>query len=138
MPGGTTLCDILKAIMDRVCGTVETSGIKQMCKGWSGPVNQATWDSLEPAIDATTADIAVIFGGTNPSYTPADAGDENATYDAVGKTTEKIADEACDIATQAWKDAGCDNGSSNHDASATELYKLKDLLPKLSSQAEAT
>ena len=138
MPGVTTLCDILKAIMDRVCGTVETSGIKQMCNGWSGPVNPATWDSLETAIDATTADIATIFGVPNPSYTPTDAGNENETYDAAGKTTEEIGDEACDIATQAWKDAGCDTGSSNHDASATELYKLKDLLPKLSSQAEAT
>ena len=131
-----TICDILKRIMDRVCGTAETSGIKQMCKGWTGAVDQSTWDSLEPAIDATTADIGVIFDAVAPSYDPTDAGDENATYDATGKSTETIGDEACDIATQAWKDAGCDGSTPDHEASGTELYKLKDLLPKLDTQAE--
>ncbi|MEE9128905.1 MAG: hypothetical protein V3T84_02725 [Phycisphaerales bacterium] len=132
-----TLCDILRRIMDRVCGTVETSGIKQMCNGWTGAVNRFTWDSLEPAIDDTTADIGVILSATDPSYTPTDAGDENATYDATGKSTEEMGDDACEIATQAWKDAGCDNGSVDHEDSGTALYKLKDLLPKLYTQAEA-
>lgn len=131
----TTICDVLKAIMDRVCGTAETSGIKQLCKGWTGAVDQSTWDSLEPAIDATTADIAVIFDAVAPSYDPTDAGDENATYDASGKSTETIGDEACQIATDAYNEL-C-SGTPDAEASATALYKLKDLLPKLYTQAKA-
>ncbi len=65
-------------------------------------------------ITLATALRAVIFGSQIPSYTPPDAGNENETYDAC-----------------------CAGGSSDHEASATALYKLNDLLPKLYTQAEA-
>ena len=100
-----TLCDILEAIKNRVCGT---TGIEELCNGWTGAVDQSTWDSLEPAIDATAADITAIFSLVPPTYTPTDAGDENATYDASSKSTDVIGDEACAIATQAWIDGGCE------------------------------
>ena len=88
-------------------------------------------------ITLATALRAVIFGSQIPSYTPTDAGNENETYDASGKSTEEIGDDACQIATDAYNDAGCAGGSSDHEASATALYKLNDLLPKLYTQAEA-
>ena len=122
--------------MDRVCGTAQTTGIKGMCRGWSGPVNQFTWDSLAPAIDETTADIEIIFGSQIPSYTPTDAGNENETYDATGKSTEEMGDDACQIATDAYNEL-C-SGTADNEASATALYKLKDLLPKLHAQADPT
>ncbi len=43
--------------------------------------------------------------------------------------------EACQIATDAYNELR--SGIPDHEGSATALYKLNDLLPKLYTQAEA-
>ncbi|MEE8153768.1 MAG: hypothetical protein V3T53_02280 [Phycisphaerales bacterium] len=128
-----TLCDFLKETMDLLCNDVVT-----LTAGVSGPVSEAAWDDLDPATQSAIDKIDQIHGSGLPSYTPGDAGDENATVDTSGWTTEKMGDDACERATKAWKDAGCDGGSADHEASSTSLYETRDVLVKLRIQADPT
>ncbi|MEE8154459.1 MAG: hypothetical protein V3T53_05810 [Phycisphaerales bacterium] len=127
------LCDLLKNIVDLLCDDVV-----DLTAGVSGPVTQAVWTDLDPATQSAIDKIDQIHGSSTPSYTPSDAGDENATVDTTGWTTEKMGGDACERATKAWKDAGCDGGSSDHEASSTSLYKTRDVLVKLRAQADPT
>ena len=127
------ICDVLRDIMDLVCGNVV-----DLTAGVTGPVTESVWTDLDPASQSAIDKIDQIHGSGLPNYTPPDAGDENATVDTSGWTTEKMGGDACERATKAWKDAGCDGGSADHEASSTSLYETRDVLVKLRAQADPT
>ena len=126
------ICDVLKNIMDLVCGDVVT-----LTAGVSGPVSEAVWDDLDPATQSAIDKIDQIHGSSTPSYTPGDAGDENATVDTSGWTTEKMGGDACARATAAYEEV-CVNDPTNHEDSSTKLYETRDVLVKLRIQADPT
>ena len=126
------ICDVLKDIMDLVCGNVVT-----LTAGVSGPVSEAVWDDLDPATQSAIDKIDQIHGSSLPNYTPSDAGDENATVDTSGWTTEKMGDDACERARAAYKKA-CLDDPTDHNASSTSLYETRDVLVDLRAQADPT
>lgn len=123
------LCDLLKDLMDLICGDVVT-----LTNGVSGPVSQAVWDDLDPATQSAIDKIDQIHGSSTPSYTPGDAGDENATVDTSGMTTGDMGDDLCERARAAYEKA-CVNDPTNHEDSSTKLYELKDVIQDLRAQA---
>ena len=128
-----TLCDILLAIKQRACEQIvgATDGV-------SAKVTQSVWNGdLNPDTQSVLDDIATIHSNQSlPSYNPQDAGDENATVDTSSMSTDQMGEDACARATRAWRDAGCDGDSPNHEASSTKLYELKDVIQDLRAQAE--
>ncbi len=127
-----TLCDALKELVDLICGDVVT-----LTAGVSGPVSEAVWDDLDPATQSAIDKIDQIHGSGLPNYTPSDAGDENATVDTSGWTTEKMGDDLCERAKAAYKKA-CEDDPTDHNASSTSLYETRDVLVKLRVQADPT
>ncbi len=126
------ICDVLKDLMDLVCNDVVT-----LTAGVSGPVSEAAWDDLDPATQSAIDKIDQIHGSGLPSYTPGDAGDENATVDTSGWTTEKMGDDACERATAAYNKV-CVDDPTDDEASSTSLYETRDVLVKLRAQADPT
>lgn len=128
----TDICDILKNIMDLVCGDVV-----DLTAGVSGAVTQAVWTDLDPASQSPIDKIDQIHSVTPPSYDPSDAGDENATVDTSSMTTGEMGNDACARATAAYNKA-CVDDPTDVEASGTALYELRDVLVDLRAQADPT
>ncbi len=126
------LCDILKDIMDLLCDDVV-----RLTAGVSGPVTEVVWDDLDPATQTAIDKIDQVHGSGMPSYTPGNAGDENATVDTSSMTTGEMGDDACERATAAYNKA-CVDDPTEHEASSTSLYEARDVVVKLRAQADPT
>ncbi len=126
-----TLCDILLNHMNLVCNNIVTA-----TDGIQAQVTQSAWDNdLNPDTQSVLDDIATIHGTSSPSYTPRNAGDENATVDTSSMSTEEMGSDACERATAAYNKV-CVDDPTNHEDSSTKLYELNDVIQDLRAKAE--
>ncbi len=128
----TDICDALLAIMNLVCDDVveHTTGV-------TAQVTETVWNDLDPKSQSAIDKIDQIHGAAAPSYTPSDAGDENAVVDTTSMSTDQMGGDACERATAAYKEV-CENNPANHEDSSTALYELRDVLVDLRAQADPT
>lgn len=127
------LCEALKNIVDLLCDDVV-----ELTTGVTAQVTETVWNDLDPKSQSAIDKIDQIHdGAVTPSYTPSDAGDENATVDTSSMTTEQMGDDACERARAAYRRA-CEDDPSNHEASSTSLYEARDVLVDLRAQADPT
>ena len=127
-----TLCDLLKDLMDLICGDV-----LDLTAGVSGPVTQAVWTDLDPKSQSAIDKIDQIHSLNPPFYDPPNAGDENATVDTSSMTTDEMGDDACERARAAY-DRACVDNPTNHEDSSTALYETRVVLVDLRAQADPT
>lgn len=128
------LCDILRDLRDLLCDDVV-----DLTAGVTGQVTETVWNDLDPKSQSAIVKIDQIHGPLAPSYTPSDAGDENATVDTSSMTTEQMGDDLCERAKAAYKKACEENPSiPNHEESSTALYEARGVLVDLRAQAAPT
>ncbi len=127
------LCDLLKNIVDLLCDDVV-----ELTTGVTAQVSVTAWNDLDPKSQSAIDKIDQIHdGATAPSYTPSDAGDENAKVDTSNMTTEQMGDDACERARAAYRRA-CEDNPSDQEASSTSLYEARGVLVDLRAQADPT
>ena len=130
------LCIAARQLADWVCGYNSIMGIDQLTDGFVDQVDWTTWDSLEPLILNSIAEIDLILDpDISPSLDPFDAGSGVLAPNTSFLTTDEIGDDACERARKAMEEI-CNSNDPDHDYAGMIIRQLRWELEDLYDQAQ--
>lgn len=126
------ICVLLRLIEEVLCDDVVA-----LVDGFTGAVDRATWDELEPLIDSAITDLETILDPLQaPSLSPPSAGSGAQPIDTSNTDTDVIAGWTCERARAALIEHGCiGNPAGTAEAVGTHIRQVVWMLEDLYDQA---
>lgn len=130
------LCLLARQLAAWICGDTANDGIDQLTDGFVDEVDESTWDSLEPLITRSIADIDLILDPNKmPSLDPYDAGSCAVAPDTSSWTTEDMGDDLCERALAAVEEL-CNSTEPDQEYAGMLIREMRYVLEDLYDQAQ--